>query len=82
MIPSGRSEMNMETLYQMTANYISLLQAKVSLLQSLSTFYGVWYSSTPKKKISQQTILQIIWDVKVCSRTKCMYDKFQFVKKF
>lgn len=42
--------MNMETLYQMTANYISLLQAKVSLLQSLSTFYGVWYSSTPKKK--------------------------------
>ncbi|KAL9445426.1 hypothetical protein AB3S75_018422 [Citrus x aurantiifolia] len=40
MIPSGCSEMNMETLYQMTANYISLLQAKVSLLQSLSTFYG------------------------------------------
>ncbi|XVE63444.1 hypothetical protein DITRI_Ditri07aG0021300 [Diplodiscus trichospermus] len=41
MLPVGSPEINMETLFQTTAEYISLLEAKVSLLQNLSTFYGV-----------------------------------------
>ncbi|XWS73167.1 hypothetical protein CRYUN_Cryun02cG0102500 [Craigia yunnanensis] len=41
MLPVGCPENNMETLFQRTASYIFLLEAKVSLLQNLSTLYGV-----------------------------------------
>ena len=41
MLPDGCPEIDMETLFQRTAEYIFLLEAKVSLLQNLSTFYGV-----------------------------------------
>ncbi|XVF34311.1 hypothetical protein REPUB_Repub18cG0048800 [Reevesia pubescens] len=41
MLPPGCPEINMETLFQRTADYIFLLEAKVSLLHNLSTFYGV-----------------------------------------
>ena len=41
MLPAGCTEINMETLFQRTAEYIFLLEAKLSLLQNLSTFYGV-----------------------------------------
>ncbi|XWS70893.1 hypothetical protein CRYUN_Cryun03dG0088800 [Craigia yunnanensis] len=41
MLPVGCPEINRETLFQRTADYIFLLEAKVSLLQNLSTFYGV-----------------------------------------
>lgn len=33
--------LNLENLYQMTESYIFFLQAKVNLLKSLSSFYGV-----------------------------------------
>ncbi|XWS16927.1 hypothetical protein CRYUN_Cryun33cG0023700 [Craigia yunnanensis] len=43
MLPAGCTctEINMETLFQRTAEYIFLLEAKVSLLHNLSTFYGI-----------------------------------------
>ncbi|OMP08066.1 hypothetical protein COLO4_06805 [Corchorus olitorius] len=41
ILPDACNEINMDTLFQMTADYIFLLEAKVSLLQNLSTFYGV-----------------------------------------
>ncbi|GMI97560.1 hypothetical protein HRI_003425300 [Hibiscus trionum] len=41
MLPSACSEVNAETLFQRTADYIFLLEAKLSLLHSLSAFYGV-----------------------------------------
>ncbi|KAK8597988.1 hypothetical protein V6N13_095380 [Hibiscus sabdariffa] len=41
MLPSACSEINTETLFQRTADYIFLLEAKLSLLHSLSAFYGV-----------------------------------------
>ncbi|EOY31590.1 hypothetical protein QQP08_025635 [Theobroma cacao] len=41
ILPAACSEINMETLFLRTAEYIFLLEAKVSLLQNLSTFYGV-----------------------------------------
>ncbi|XVE98672.1 hypothetical protein REPUB_Repub03eG0127600 [Reevesia pubescens] len=41
LLPAGCPEINMETLFQRTADYIFLLEAKVSLLQNLSTLYGV-----------------------------------------
>ncbi|KAK8595782.1 hypothetical protein V6N13_000472 [Hibiscus sabdariffa] len=43
MLPSACSEINAdaETLFQRTADYIFLLEAKLSLLHSLSAFYGV-----------------------------------------
>lgn len=34
-------EINMETLFERTADYIFLLEAKLCLLRELSTFYGV-----------------------------------------
>ncbi|XVF47805.1 hypothetical protein PTKIN_Ptkin03bG0140500 [Pterospermum kingtungense] len=45
MLPAGAAcpcpEINMETLFQRTADYIFLLEVKLSLLRNLSTFYGV-----------------------------------------
>ncbi|KAJ0030601.1 hypothetical protein Pint_14277 [Pistacia integerrima] len=39
--PTGCQEMDMETLFQSVADYILLLQVKVSLLRNLSGFYDV-----------------------------------------
>ncbi|KAK8602012.1 hypothetical protein V6N13_058323 [Hibiscus sabdariffa] len=41
MLPTAASETNADTLFQRTADYIFLLQAKLSLLHTLSALYGV-----------------------------------------
>lgn len=41
IIPGCEVMDNMETLFQMTANYIFALQLKASFLQSLCVFYDV-----------------------------------------
>ncbi|XP_022751634.1 uncharacterized protein LOC111300264 [Durio zibethinus] len=41
MLPAGCAEINMETLFQRTAEHIFLLEAKVRSLQNLSTFCGI-----------------------------------------
>ncbi|KAL4298217.1 hypothetical protein GQ457_12G025060 [Hibiscus cannabinus] len=41
MLPTAGSETNADTLFQRTADYIFLLQAKLSLLHTLSALYGI-----------------------------------------
>ncbi|KAF7838092.1 hypothetical protein G2W53_006574 [Senna tora] len=40
-VPGSQGIMEVKTLYQTIENYIILLEAKVTILRSLSTLYGV-----------------------------------------
>ncbi|GMJ07199.1 hypothetical protein HRI_004389100 [Hibiscus trionum] len=41
MLPTACSEINADTLFQRTADYVFFLQAKLRFLHTLSAFYGV-----------------------------------------